>query len=364
MRIKPEQIRAWVSRNFPDFKQRKGGQCLRINNPLTADDDYHFEINLDGGGCHDWRGDGWVGINSTTGERNKCTFLRFVQLYLTKKHGYCSFTLALRDICGATATFADLRDSREEVQEGPPEPSEDHIELPAGSQPLWQSKEPKTAGCLFGWLASRGITSDKVSKYRMHHIGVEILWPYYQFEELVYYQSRTCVAKRFNYPVGSTGKGHFLFGFDNIEPASHLVVTEAIIDCQTIEEQCVATGGAGLTAHQIALIRMLGPKDGIILAPDNDAAGIKSILGDASKLRDSFPLYYSLPPEITYTEDSKEKTTKDWNDVGKVLGWGRPVQEQLETGVRRLDIKARLHLAALAAKKERVAKQPLNGRQS
>ena len=87
----------------------------------------------------------------------------------------------------------------------------------------------------------------------------------------------------------------------------------------------MASGGARLDDKQVRKVRALGPRDGIILAPDNDLAGLESILANAEKLkRLQLPinLYCSIPPRIEYELDGREEFTTDWNDIGRyVTGW-------------------------------------------
>ena len=79
--ITPNQVEAWVAKYF-DYKTRKGGEELRINNPFNEDTGYHFNISTSKLACNDWRGNEWAGYNPNSGRRYKCTFLRFVKLFL------------------------------------------------------------------------------------------------------------------------------------------------------------------------------------------------------------------------------------------------------------------------------------------
>src|SRR4051794_18181742 len=98
--IPPACVRAWVARHFP-YKERKGGQEIRICSPFSPDTGYNFEISTITPWVHDWRGDFWVGLDPNTGQRRKCTFIRFVQLYLTKVNGTCSYRAAVEDVMGS-----------------------------------------------------------------------------------------------------------------------------------------------------------------------------------------------------------------------------------------------------------------------
>jgi len=346
----PEQITSWVNRYFPNNKPRKNGTQLRICNPFNGDTGFHFEISVLTSKCHDWRGDDWVGFNAK-GIRNKCMFTRFVQLYLTKLHGKCTFSQVVKDVTGSNkwsrsrGVYSDKIVEEEKISDYPT------ILLPVGSTRL-SSNTSELAKGLKLWLLSRGVDDDAIVKYDMHSCGLNIVWPYYEFDELVYWQSRSRINKVFMYPSADCGvtKGQFIYGFDLISPASHLVLTEAIFCCQTLADQTGAIGGADITSDQIKKIRLLGPKDGIILASDNDAAGIKSIISNSEKLKSlNYKLYFSVPPSIEYTDsDGGKAFTKDWNDILRYTKED-PVKHFNEN-IKELTIRSRIDLHALEKK--------------
>lgn len=328
--IPETKIAAWIERNF-DFKTRKGGAEYCINSPFDGDSGYNFNISPEKGLCHDWRGDEWAGpINPESGKRN-CSFIKFVRLYQK-----CSYKEALQEVLGATEDVSGFlrpegrvtdREAKKKVS----------VALPKGVRLLSTSKD-RQASILRKWLKTRGYTQEDIAKHELHHLSMDVYWPYYEFDTLVYWQSRSRLNKRFNFPeleifdehgkvIGITdgSKGDFLYGFDDIEAASYLIITEAIFDKNTLGEQTLASGGAILTPNQIKKIRILGPRNGIILSPDNDKAGIKSIISNAVMLqRHNFKVFYSLPPSIEYEVDGEVKTTKDWNELGQyVVGFDK-----------------------------------------
>jgi len=344
MRIPPEKIYAWVTANF-DVKERKGGSELRICNPFDGDRKYHLNISVGKGACHDFRGDDWAGYNPG-GKLAKRTFLKFVQLYLG-----CSYAQAVKEVLGSSSSARALL-RRHRLQREEEDKKDLSFGLPEGAESLLTSSTPKTASTILRWLASRGIDEAKIKKYDIMHTGLDVVWPYFEFDELVYWQSRSRTSKRFLFPEVSqgVGKGNFLYGFDQVEPASHLIITEAIFCCQTLEEQCVASGGASLTEAQVRKIKFLGPKEGIILAADNDIPGIESILANASLLEPlGYKLFFSIPPEIEYEENGEKKFTKDWNDLVWKIKGVNPMAE-LEKNVRPLGIAERVKLRSLAAR--------------
>jgi DNA primase len=121
--------------------------------------------------------------------------------------------------------------------------------------------------------------------------------------------------KVFRFPSEAVGvtKGMFLYGFDMVEPGDYAIVTEAIFDSTTLGAQAVASGGAVLTDLQVRRIRALNPVNGVILAPDNDSAGMKSIASNYRMLRPYVKkIFYSVPSKLEY---KKGHFIKDWNEL-------------------------------------------------
>ncbi len=119
---------------------------------------------------------------------------------------------------------------------------------------------------------------------------------------------RDIFNKRFHFPsyedCGSR-KSDFLYGFDNVEPGQDVFITEAIIDSYSVGKDCLASGGADISNEQIKKLRSMMPGR-IILAPDNDDAGIASLKKNYFRLNSRYPeIFYVLPP-CPY---------KDWNSM-------------------------------------------------
>jgi hypothetical protein len=341
--IPPEKISAWVYKNFPECKPRKGGDELRINNPFDGDDGYHFNISIEKASVHDWRGDStWAGINPNTGKINKRTFLRFVQHYLTLKKGSCSFSQAVQDVLGASSgAHALFKWHRTRLM--PETKDEVSLELPEGTVEFGISSQLELG--LLSWLAGRGVDVKKINKYRIKHSGFNIVWPYYEYDPntIVYWQSRSRLNKKFMFPPESVGvtKGQFFYGFDQVEPASFIIIVESIFNCLTLEDQCLASGGSSLTETQAKKIRLIGPKDGIILAPDNDKAGIESIFHNTALLQPlGYKIFYTLPPIVKLPDG---KMSNDWNDLVKVASLSE-IRQIFEKSVKPLNIQQRLYL--------------------
>lgn len=319
-KIPPAKISAWIEKHF-DYKTRKGGEEYCINNPFNGDTGHNFNINPDKCSCHDWRGDEWAGpINPDTGKRN-CSFIKFVKLY--KK---CSYQDAIRDVLGTTEDIRAFL--RPEARHSDSKPVRKvAVALPDGTERLAGTSD-KQGLLIIPWLRHRGYSLEDIEKYDLHYLSMEVYWPYYEFDTLVYWQSRNRFNKIYRFPditifdrkgtlVGETegSKGDFLYGFDDCESANYLTITESIFGQHTLGEQALASGGAILTPAQIGKIRILGPQKGVILAPDNDEAGIKSIINNQTLLKPhGYPLFYSIPPKIEYMKDEKRRFTKDWNE--------------------------------------------------
>lgn len=344
-RLHPAKIIAWIERNF-EYKTRKGGAEYQICDPFDYDTKFRFNINPEYGVCNSWHGNEWAGpINPDTGKRN-CSFLRFVRIY--KK---CSFKEALEDVLGATGDVSEYL--RPENRSTDPEfKRKITVALPEGAS-LLATAEGTQATILKKWLKSRGYTEDTIAKNELYSLGMNVYWPYFEFEILVYWQSRSKISKIFRFPdisvydkagniIGETegSKGDFLYGFDDVDPASYIAITEAIFDQYTIGAQTLAAGGAILTEQQLKKIRLLGPRKGVILAPDNDVAGLKSLLVNSKLLeRQGFKIFYSLPPSIEYKKDGQTLFTKDFNELFTGLGMSlADIRSKFDGAIKRLTV--------------------------
>ncbi len=328
MKIPPAKVVAWIKANFPDCKSRKDGQWYHINSPFLADTKWHFGIKSDGSLCHDWRSDEWSGpISPKTGKTNR-SFLNFVKIYKN-----ISFQEAVSEVLGVQVNLKDLFGHGDDEI---PEVVEYSINLPGGVEELAGSND-RQAKLLIDWLKSRGYSLEDIAKNKLHYLGMDVYWLFFEYGDMVYYQSRNRFNKTFRFPdvdvrdvagkiVGKTvgSKGDYLYGFDDCESHGSIAITEAIFGQYTLMEQTVASGGATLTQTQINKISLLAPTKGIILSPDNDEAGVQSIIDNYQKLKAlKYPLYYSLPPKIKYEKDGKKKLTKDWNELVQYLKMSR-----------------------------------------
>lgn len=355
MRVSPEKILEWVAANF-QYKSRKNGKELTICNPFDGDTGYNFNINTMTGKAHDWRGDGWAAIGG--GKFQKPTFIRFVQVYRN-----CTYMEALQEVLGKSMSLDTIRmllvKERGQRDAGKTIPEETHsqIKLPEGSLRINESPERKIVSIVKKWLLSRGVTDELIDKYNIHHCGLTAVWPYYEYDDLVFWQSRNALEKIYLFPPESVGvtKSHFLFGFDQVEPGQYVIITEAIFGAMTLEDQCVASGGAIMGRYQVAKLKLLYPKKGVVFAPDNDLAGKQSIITNyelASGIK--YPMYYSIPSKVQMPNG---KFTKDWNEVGETIGFGKPVKDMFAANIKPLTsenlIKLRLECAQMVVDKAR-----------
>lgn len=320
--IPPERIDAWVRANFKVHKTRRNGEELVIMNPLTGHDKPRLNINLNGV-LHDWGGDEWAGApNPKTGKR-PCHIIRFVQLYKN-----LSFRDALRELIGDASLSHSYQSSG--TKEAKEEATETFsVQIPAGFKPLDNPyslmKRP-----LWNYLLSRGYTQAEILEQNIHYKGSDVLWLYTEFGELVYLQSRNIYNKQFWFPstdvvndkdekIGELEitRDHVLYGFDECPRAEYIILTESIFDKNTFGRHCLSSGGVILSKGQLQRIKLIGPRQGIVLAPDNDKPAIESIIENGPKLANmGYKVFFSIPPHLPYINNKGEEVfTKDWNEL-------------------------------------------------
>lgn len=298
----PNQVLTWIKNNFSDYKIKRDGAELIMPNPF-GDSGKHFSVTLKpktirrgsieikGYWVHDWRPN-YSYYNGS--------FMKFVQLYLN-----CSYRQAWKEVTNTAPSLSDY--SEEEEIEKPTV----YVELPQSTS--IQENNSKIAMPAIRYLGKRNITIPLAIKFGLRCTITTIIFPYYEFGDVVYWQSRSILNKIFKFPpieVG-VGKGDFLYGFDQIEPRTFVIIVESPIDAIGIQNDAVATGGDSITNNQVKRLKILNPNK-IILAPDNDEAGVASLRNHFYLLKKyGFNLSYCLPPK----PPNKEKM--DWNDLLK-----------------------------------------------
>lgn len=299
MQISPQQITNWVGKHL-DYKSRKNGRELLVNNPFDGDSGWHMNINTTKGLVHDWR----PGHQQYDG-----SFVNFVQRY--KK---ISFYEALRDICGKNVDIRTILQRDEpSIDEPLTDASEIEYTLPPGALSFRNNCDSLAFKIGLQYLESRGVTLDTAQKFDLHYGGDRIYFPYYEYGIQVYWQARTVIGKIFEFPSadGGQGKTKFLYGFDNAEPNQPLFITESIFNALTLGDGAVASGGADMSQKQFQKIKAINPSI-VIFAPDRDEVGIMSAQKNAETLEsviDNMPCKFVIPPA----------PHKDWNDMWREL---------------------------------------------
>ncbi|MDP1712448.1 MAG: hypothetical protein Q8K86_08325 [Candidatus Nanopelagicaceae bacterium] len=292
----PEQILTWLDRHF-DAK-RSGDKQARINNPFDADDqDRHLWISLyPTKAKKSDKIDHWVHDFRPGMEECNTSFIRFVM-----KYRKCSYPLAVKEVGGKLVA---VRTKKEEKQE-PPKP---RVVLPAGAE-LIDGTSPHQ-DIVRRHLRKRGFFLREIQPYRLHCTVDSIIFPYYEFDELVYWQSRSALGKTFRFP-GDTNKSDYLFGYDFCDPEEDVGITEACYGAMVLGPGVTSSSGASLTEGILPKLRVLKPKR-VILCPDNDEAGRASLRTSFSLLKDWFEVWYVLPPRVRRPNG---EYSKDWADL-------------------------------------------------
>lgn len=320
MRIKftPQQIEAWVGRHFK-YKRRSRGRQLCVTNPFDNDDGYHLWISTVpaipkpkpgvqrqmGYWVHDFRPGHYSG-----------SLISFV-----KKFKKISYYQAVADIIGGDPksvkeVLQKLRIERRSDIEPEPEKSveEREVELPRGSKLFEENDSSMVRQVASNNLRRRGVSEEEAIRLKLGYTSTTLVFPYYEFGVLVYWQERDILQKRFNFPdekVTGLLKTDYLYNFDNVEfSGDHVVVVESIFNCISLGDNCVASGGATIVGRQLQKLLALDV-NAIILAPDLDDAGIKSLRLNFFELRriGVKRIAYCLPPYGLL-----EFNEKDWND--------------------------------------------------
>ena len=335
-KITPDHIEQWVARHFPNYKKRGKGHQIKINNPFDGDTGYHFWISLEETSSkknseknyyvHDWR---YATYNMV--------FTTFVKRYLK-----VTYFEAIRDIIGGNASSLRslLRRTRDTQQDDVIENEiDENIKLPPLSK-LIDNSDDKIKKMALQYLSGRMISEQQAIDNSLYYTPSTIVFPYIEYGIMAYWQERSFLEKRFNFPDERTtglSKTDFLFNFDNVEqPGGCVVIVESIINCINVGEGCVASGGASMSSSskQIKKLKALEPRM-IVLAPDFDKAGIFSVLDNFSILRKEINCQYAycLPP----------KSGVDWNDMEKSGGF-ETARKYILSNSRPLDLRSAILL--------------------
>jgi DNA primase len=304
--LQPEQIRRWVDINFDKVKVHKHGKELSVCNPFDGDTGFHLWINTDKGVCRDWRPSHQFG-----GKKGGISFLRLVQ----KMRGI-SFRQAVREVCGYDLDPRQMFIKRKKQLESIDEEvaDEDETALPEGATPINIDKPYRNI--IMAYLNRRKIDEDLAKSFNLHYTLSTIIFPYYEFEVLVYWQSRDISSKVYMFPPPMEGisKSQVLYGFDHIETDSDIYIVEGNMEVLTLGSDTAGIGGSLISEDQAKKMRLLRPKR-IIWAMDNDnegKVGIRKGYRVVKRFMPDVPQMFVLPPE-----EYNGKKVKDWNDMAK-----------------------------------------------
>jgi DNA primase len=308
IKLATEQIEKWVSTQF-QYKKRSHGRQIIINNPFGDDGDYHLWISTTETPLKKGPRKGHMGywvIDHRPG-KFKGSLFKFVMEY--KK---CSYSQAVSELTSARGKDLKylLRQNRQPEEKEVPEST---IKIPDFSKPISVDSKELANTAARNYLHGREIRDDVIISALLHYTPVSIVFPYLEYGEIVFWQERELLNKRFLFPdENKTGlaKTDYLYGFDNVEPKEDVIVVESIFNCLSIGADCVATGGATISGKQPQKMRALLPRY-VVLAPDNDKAGKQSLVKNYFLLKDSFKLGFCLPPKDL-----------DWNDMDRMYGPG------------------------------------------
>lgn len=307
--LNPKSIIKWVKANF-DYKQRKSGRKLelRICNPFqerefgTRDTKYHFNISPYKGVVHDWR---------PNHRSHDGSFIKFVMDYLQ-----CSKHEAIKSVVNASGSLAGILSEDEDDEEERPLVESVDLELP---KPCWKLGEgpDKLERMAVNYLKSRCLTKQEIIDWGIMYGVGKVIFPYIEYGEVVYWQSRDIDDKLFLFPDDNVGVGKtdFLWGWHRVEYNEDVFITESLFGATSAGPGGLASGGADLDPKQIDRLEALSAKREI-LAPDNDDAGLASLANNRKRMLDRKDrLWYVIPP---YIEDHEGNTIKDWNELDQI----------------------------------------------
>lgn len=317
IRLSPKQIEDWVARYFPAYKRKSKGRQLVINNPFDGDTGGHFWIGtyISAPKKHPTLKNYYVN-DFRPGKGKYCSsFMNFVRRYLN-----CTYHEATVSVCGNDKQRLQdyIRESRSKIEEEEEDEietdPEKEIDLPLMSKPFTSEELPRCRSMALAYLRTRCVTEEMAVKLHLHFTPTTIVFPYIEYGSIVFWQEREVNNKRFNFPNEETTglqKTDYLYNFDGIEPCDYVAVVESIFNCISLGENCGASGGAIIVGKQIKKLEVLSPNL-VVLGPDNDIAGIRSLADNYWALHKKFKLAYSIPPD----------GVKDWNQMDQDSGAG------------------------------------------
>jgi hypothetical protein len=313
--IKPDHIKNWVERNF-ECKPRSNGAQLAINNPFDGDTGFHLWISLKPAiSKRTKRADYWVHDFRPHHQIHDGSFVNFVKNYRN-----ISYFDALKEVCGSSSGARTILRASQGALDSPEEDAKPEEQLKLPPCTLIDKAESKLEKIAINYLKRRMVPIECAKANNLQFDAGSIIFPYLEYGEIVYWQARSILTKNFMFPDNQkcgVSKSDFIYGFDNVEPNSTIIVNEAIFDSLVIGD-AIATGGAIISGRQFRKIKALNPHT-IILAPDNDDAGVASMRKNYENLKSKIDvnLMYCFPPI-----DKKNDDLNDWNGYEQKHGHG------------------------------------------
>lgn len=302
----PRQIEAWVRNRFDYVGERVSGtkgRMLLVANPLDPEDRAKkLAIFPEGAFVKDWRPD----FNSVNGG-----FVRFVAMVqgTTWKQAY-------EEITGETLTTDQIMEAaRQDLRSKPGAPPRARevkidIDLPKGFIPFKDRVHDVVYDRAVAYLARRQVSEEEAARRGWLYSAISICFPFYEFGEIVYWQTRNIYTKEYNFPESIDGQVYW-YGLDTVEPLGDVITTEGVLDGAVISgDGILSSGTAAFSETQVRKLCSKQPGR-IILAPDNDPAGWASLTQNFraidktnafhSAMETRRRVLFSLPP------------CKDWN---------------------------------------------------
>jgi DNA primase len=203
------------------------------------------------------------------------------------------------------------------------------VEMPDGFEYLYGSNDI-LAQPVINYLHTRKVTAEQIQSHKIGYTDLEVVFPFFEDGDIVYWQSRSVIDKKFKFPEG-TNKTDFVYGIDNIEPGEPIIMTESIFNALMFDRG-VPIGGSSPSPNQKIKLKKRGVSE-IIVAFDNDEAGRAGTSQCFKLFRSDFSLCYSMPPDPEL----------DWNDIAQMHG--RPAAyESLTKNIKKLTFQESIRL--------------------
>ena len=287
------------------YKDYPDKQTIQICNPFIQDKKYHLGICYNEKQCYNCFKTNQSG-----------TIIKFIIKLLGK------YNLKLKDI-------KDELDITNEKQENKPKPKPiqlNNIQLPNNSYKI-DINSNKTANSIFkNYLNKRNITDDLIQKYQIYlNIGNpkynnRVIIPYIQNNEIIFWVARDITQKsslKYLYPPEGK-KSDFVFNLENNLCKDQLIICEGQFNAMILD--AVAVGGASISDSQLKQLLSTQAKT-IIIAFDQDLAGITGSIKGCEKLRKHFTVKYfrlNKPTDEDFCDWGKEKSISLLNDANNI----------------------------------------------